>query len=102
MIYTIDEIKEKAIPIAIKYGVDSLAIFGSYARNEATSKSDIDFFVEKGELRTLFQMGAMQLDLEEALGQNVDLITLSGIKNKEFCDEIINESIKLYEKQQKK
>ena len=98
MVYTIDEIKEKAVPIAIKYGVDSLGIFGSYARNEATSKSDIDFFVEKGELRTLFQLGAMLLDLEDAFKQNVDLITLSGIKNKEFYDELINESIKLYEK----
>ena len=35
MPYTIDEIKTKAIPIAIYYGVDSLSLFGSYARGEA-------------------------------------------------------------------
>jgi hypothetical protein len=44
MVYTIDEIKEKAIPVAREYGVDSMGLFGSYARGEATGSSDIDFF----------------------------------------------------------
>ena len=43
MVYSVDEIKKIAVPIAKSYGVDSLSLFGSYARGEATSESDIDF-----------------------------------------------------------
>ena len=35
MIYTIDEIRRKVVPIAKKYGVKKLSLFGSYARGEA-------------------------------------------------------------------
>ncbi|MCI8280399.1 MAG: nucleotidyltransferase domain-containing protein [Lachnospiraceae bacterium] len=55
MCYTLNEIKEKVIPVAISYGIQSVSIFGSYARNEATDQSDIDFCIEKGDLRSLFQ-----------------------------------------------
>lgn len=48
MSYTIDEIKTKALPIAIRYGVDELSLFGSYARGEADEKSDLDFLIQKG------------------------------------------------------
>ena len=44
MIYTIEEIKQKAIPIAQEYGVDSMSLFGSYARGEASEDSDLDLF----------------------------------------------------------
>ncbi len=43
MPYTIDEIRIKAMPIAIRYVVDALSLFGSYARDEADEKSDLDF-----------------------------------------------------------
>lgn len=46
MPYTIDEIRTKAIPIAIQYGVDSFSLFGSYARGEADEKSDLDFLIQ--------------------------------------------------------
>ena len=47
MIYTLDEIKQKAIPIAIEYGVNSMSLFGSYARGEATENSDVDFLTSR-------------------------------------------------------
>ena len=42
MCYTIDEIRKKTIPIALTYGIQSLSLFGSYARNEADDNSDVD------------------------------------------------------------
>ena len=53
MIYTIEEIKEKTIPIAKKYGIDSMSLFGSYARGEATENSDVDFYIDKGDIKGL-------------------------------------------------
>ena len=44
-IYTIEEIKNKSVPIAKKYGVKKLSLFGSYARGEADKNSDLDFFL---------------------------------------------------------
>ena len=49
----IDEIREKTISIALTYGIQSLSLFGSYARNEANDKSDVDICIEKGSLRSL-------------------------------------------------
>ena len=40
-VYTINEIKNKILPIAKQYGVNSMSLFGSYARGEATNDSDV-------------------------------------------------------------
>lgn len=53
MPYTIEEIRTKAMPIAIRYGVDALSLFGSYARGEADEKSDLDFLIQKGSMKGL-------------------------------------------------
>lgn len=50
MVYTIEEIKCIVIPIAKSYGIASISLFGSYAKGKATSKSDLDFIIDKGEL----------------------------------------------------
>lgn len=44
-IFTITDIKALVKPIAEKYNVDEIYLFGSYARNEANRNSDLDFFV---------------------------------------------------------
>ena len=98
MPYTIDEIREKAVPIAKRYDVDSLCLFGSYARGEADEHSDIDFYVDKTSMWTIFERSGMILDLEDVFGCHVDVIVLSGIKNMEFYREITSDGIKLYEK----
>lgn len=41
--FTLEEIKQKSIPIAKKYGIKNLFLFGSYARGEANEESDLDF-----------------------------------------------------------
>ena len=46
MVYTIDEIKAKIIPIAKQYNVSKVYLFGSYARGEEDENSDIDIALE--------------------------------------------------------
>ncbi len=96
MTYTIDEIKKIATPIAQKYGIKRLSLFGSYAREEANENSDIDFFIEKGSLKGLIQYNALIRELEEKFNLHIDLIT-SGINDKEFLNKIQKEEIILYE-----
>ena len=53
MIFTIDNIKKRAIPIVVKQGVNTFSLFGSYASGEANEDSDLDFAMDKGDLKGL-------------------------------------------------
>ena len=77
VIYSIEEIQRIVAPIAAKYGVDRVFLFGSYARGEATSTSDMDFVIDKGRLRGL-QFAGMLCDLQDHFDKGVDLLTSSG------------------------
>lgn len=98
MPYTIDEIKEKVTPIAIRYGVDSLSLFGSYARGEADEKSDLDFLLLKGKIRGLLEYCGMINDLEEAFHCHVDMVERDAIKDPDFLREIVKDEVTLYER----
>ena len=50
MVYNINKIKRILIPIAKKYGIASISLFGSYAKGKATPDSDIDFIMDKWDL----------------------------------------------------
>jgi hypothetical protein len=97
MCYTLNEIKEKVVPIAKLYGVQSLGIFGSYARNEATDDSDVDICVEKGSVRSLLQYFAFVQELENKLGCHVDVIT-TEIEDTDFLNRVLAERVMLYER----
>lgn len=83
MIYTLDEIKEKTIPIAQEYGVDSMSLFGSYARGDATENSDVDILIDRGEIEDLIEYMGFVYELEDALNCHVDVVS-SGIEDKRF------------------
>jgi len=63
-----------------KHDVKRAAIFGSYARGMANSKSDVDFLIEyKGKNKSLFDLVELKSDLEETLDRKVDVITYASI-----------------------
>lgn len=94
--YSMDEIREKAIPIAQKYGVNRLGLFGSYARGEANGQSDLDFLIDGGQIKGLLQYTGFVLDLEDIFGCHVDVV-MDGIKDKEFLRQIKKDEVVLYE-----
>ena len=73
--YSIDELRRIITPIAQEHGVESVSLFGSYSRGTASADSDVDLKIEKGRLRSLFQLGGFRLAVEDALKLSVDLIT---------------------------
>ncbi len=95
-VYSIEEIKQIVAPIAQAYGVQRVFLFGSYARGEATSTSDLDFRVDKGSLKGLFALGGLYSDLEESLDKELDLLT-TGSLEPTFLNQIANEEILIYE-----
>ena len=58
--------------LAERYGVRKIALFGSYAREEANEESDIDLFVEMEP--DLFSMVRLKKELEAEFGKKVDLV----------------------------
>lgn len=74
-IYTINELINVISPIAEKHNVSRVYLFGSYARGEADEESDIDLRINADQPNTLFALGGLYADLEEALGKSLDLVT---------------------------
>ncbi len=62
------------------FGVKSLAIFGSIARDEAGPGSDIDILVEFQKKATLSQYMKLKFFLQDMLGSSVDLVTPKALK----------------------
>ena len=94
-IYTIDEIKRISVPVAKKYGVKKLALFGSYARGEQKAASDIDFLIEKGNIQGWEFFGFIN-NLEDDLGVHVDVMTYDSLRDSLIADAIEDEVV-LYE-----
>jgi predicted nucleotidyltransferase len=94
-IYAIDEIKKISVPIAQKYGVKKLALFGSYARGEQRETSDIDFLIEKGNIKGWEFFGFIN-NLEDDLGVHVDILTYDSLKNS-FIAHAAKDEVILYE-----
>ena len=62
------------------FGVRSLALFGSIARDEATETSDLDFLVEFEGAATFDRYMDLKFFLEDLLGKPVDLVTKRSLK----------------------
>ncbi|MCQ2362052.1 MAG: nucleotidyltransferase domain-containing protein [Acidaminococcaceae bacterium] len=91
----IAELKEKITPIAQKYGVKSVYLFGSRARGDATNESDYDFFIHKGKIIGL-QLMSFERALENVLGCNVDVVT-TGVHSERLMKSVERDGVLLYE-----
>lgn len=85
MVYTIDELRQKIKPIAAKYNLPAVYVFGSYARNEATEDSDVDILIDKtgSKIQSLFDMGGLYNDLCVCFNKKVDLVTTCALSTEE-------------------
>lgn len=93
-IYTLEKIKDIVTPIANKYNVQSIYLFGSYARGEATENSDLDFLVFGGDKFNLTNIFALAEDLRMAFQRQVDVFEISEINtDSDFYSTIMNERL---------
>jgi hypothetical protein len=77
----IDFLKTNKAELRGKYGVQEIALFGSYAKQSAREDSDIDIAVELDEeKKTLTNFFGLKRYLEERLGKRVDLGIKSAMK----------------------
>lgn len=62
------------------FGVVSLALFGSFARDQATETSDLDILVRFDGPATAKAYFGVQFYLEDLLGRRVDLVTEKALR----------------------
>ena len=75
----IEDIKYKIIPILKRYDVKRAALFGSFVRGEQREDSDIDILVEFKDGKSLLDLAGLKIELEEALGRKVDILTYNSL-----------------------
>jgi len=80
--------------IAARHGARNLRVFGSVARREADEGSDLDLLVEMEPGRSLFDMGALLMELRELLGVPVDVVTEKGMHDR-MRQRVLSEAIPL-------
>lgn len=95
-ILDIEDIKTVVNKLAIEYGVEKVYLFGSYARGDASPKSDIDLRIDKGKIKGLFELSGFYLELEDALNKKVDVVTTDSLDSG-FLELISKEEIVVYE-----
>ncbi len=93
-----DNTRMLLIEFCESHGVNSLYIFGSYARNEATPSSDMDLLVEFNEKLQLSYLDVLKLkqELELITGTHIDLLEQNALKNPVRRKRIMNERVLLY------
>lgn len=93
-VFTLRDIARLVKPIAEKYGVKEIYLFGSYARGEADANSDLDFLVFGGENFKLTLIFALAEELREVLKKDVDVFEINEInKDSDFYNTIMKERL---------
>ena len=87
-VYTVNDIKEKLLPVFKKHNIKKAVLFGSYAKGSADNRSDIDIMVDSN-LRGLAFYGLLE-DVVNTIGKSVDLLDKQQIKAESKVEQEIN------------
>ena len=87
----LEKISEKIKPVAKKYNLTYIWIFGSYVKKKQTKDSDIDILVKTEDVAEGFKIVEVKFALEEALKKKVDIVTTGSIKGSLLEDEDLEE-----------
>jgi predicted nucleotidyltransferase len=86
--------REEVLLIAARHGARNVRIFGSVARGEAGSESDLDVLVDLEPGRSLFDLGGLLMELQELFGCQVDVVTERGLRPR-IRERVLREAVPL-------
>jgi hypothetical protein len=95
---TFDEVfggkREEILRVAARHGARNVRIFGSVARGQAGKESDVDVLVDMEPGRSLLDLGALLMELEELIGRRVDVVTEQGLRPR-IRERVLQEAVPL-------
>ncbi len=80
--------REEILRAVLNNNGSEVMVFGSTAKGLSTKQSDVDFLVKLNENATLFDLVEIKLELEELLGEKVDVVSENGLKNNDIGNDI--------------
>jgi prevent-host-death family protein len=86
--------REEILSIADRYGARNIRVFGSAARGQATSTSDVDILVDLEPGRSLLDLGGLLDDLQRLLGCSVDVVTPNTLRDS-IRQKVLREAVPL-------
>jgi hypothetical protein len=89
---TVSEVRKIVLPIMKRHGVSRAGVFGSCARGDMLVGSDIDILVEIRRDISILDFIRIKQEVEEALGQDVDLLEYDAVKP-QLRDKIMDEQV---------
>ena len=90
----IEKLKSSRQYLDEHYGVSSMLLFGSLARNEQHEDSDVDICVEM--IPNLFHQAGVKVYLQELLGCDVDVVRMRERMNPIFKQQILKYGVRVY------
>jgi uncharacterized protein len=88
------EKREEILRIAARRGACNVRVFGSVARGQNDSESDVDILVDMEPGRSLLDLGGLWSDLNDLLGMKVDVVTEKGLR-KRIRERVLKEAVPL-------
>lgn len=86
--------RREILQIAARCGARNVRIFGSVARDEVGSDSDVDVLVDLEPGRSLFDLGGLLMELQDLLGCRVDVVTEKGLRPR-IRERVLREAVPL-------
>jgi predicted nucleotidyltransferase len=76
----LEQYQELILPVLKRYFIKRAAIFGSFAKGNITSSSDIDLLIEPDNNFTLFKMLQLEQEISQLISRKVDLVEYGALK----------------------
>jgi len=86
--------REDILKVCARYGARNVRVFGSVARGEADEQSDLDLIVDFEPGRSLLDHAGLWLELQELVGEKVDVVSSRGIKPR-IRERVLQEAVPL-------
>ena len=74
--------RAEILRLTARYGASNVRVFGSVARGDASSGSDVDLLVDFEPGRSLLDLVGLELDLRDLLGLPVDVAAVASLKDR--------------------
>ena len=95
---TLDDLRtrrDEILALAARYGAYNVRVFGSVARGDSTSESDIDILVDFADGASLYDLSGLWQDLQQLLGHSVDVVEDHPGLRERFRQRIVKDAVLL-------